>query len=314
MNNSALKIGVVGLGPVGSILAAHFADAGASVVACDIAREKIDKIRDSGIRLVHTIEKQVKVTEGCYSVTELGDRDLDLVSISVKTPYLKRVLEELYRVASPSLFVMSAQNGIDNEEEVAKLFGRDRTLRMVINYAGSMEDMNTVDVTFFNPPNYMAALTGHGESLARRLVELLNSVGLKTEIAGDIRVHVWVKAIMNAALCPVSALTGLTMQDVMETAPGTEVVTAILDESVEVAGREGIRLPEGFRDRAIEYMKKGGHHRPSMLVDVENGLPTEIDHLNGKIVEYGQKHGVATPANSTMTALIRLMEKKITRQ
>ncbi|MFQ6615739.1 MAG: ketopantoate reductase family protein [Fidelibacterota bacterium] len=312
MNNASLKIGVVGMGPVGSILAAHFADAGAWVVACDVVREKTDRIRDSGIRLVNAIEKQVKVAKTCYSVTELGGHDLDLVSISVKTPYLKRVLKELLPVASPSLFVMSAQNGIDNEEEVARVFGRDRTLRMVINYAGSMEDLNTVDVTFFNPPNYLAPLSDHGELLAQRLVGLLNSVGLKTQIPGDIRVHVWTKAIMNAALCPVSALTGLTMEDVMETAFGVETVTAILDEGIEVAGKEGIHLPEGFRDQALDYMKKGGRHRPSMLVDVEKGLPTEIDHLNGKIVEYGKRHGVATPTNGTLAALIRLVEKRIT--
>ncbi|MFQ6676423.1 MAG: ketopantoate reductase family protein, partial [Fidelibacterota bacterium] len=158
-------MGVVGLGPVGSILAAHFAEGGASVTACDIIREKIDRIRDSGIHLVHTIEKRVEVAGGCYSVKELGEYDLDLVSISVKTPYLGKVLDELSRVASPSLFVMSAQNGIDNEEEVAKVFGRDRTLRMVINYAGSMEDLNTVDVTFFHPPNYLAPLTEGGRSM-----------------------------------------------------------------------------------------------------------------------------------------------------
>ncbi|MFQ6673429.1 MAG: ketopantoate reductase family protein [Fidelibacterota bacterium] len=303
-----LRVGIVGMGPVGSTLAAHLLEAGAFVVPCDILREKIDAIKKSGIRLKNTIEKEVRVTDVCYSVGELVSYNLDLVSISVKTPYLGLVLTELFDVAPEDLFVMSAQNGIDNERDVARVFGEDRTLRMVINYAGSMIDVNTVNVGFFHPPNYLAPLAPKGERMAHQIVDLLNAVGLTTRITDAIQDHVWEKAILNSALSPVCAITGMTMQDVMDSSHGIRVVEALLDESMGVAEVVGIRFPEEFRDSCIQYLKGGGPHRPSMLVDIDNGLPTEIDRLNGKIVEYGRKHGVPVPVNLTISRLIRLME------
>ena len=307
-NNNQLRIGVIGLGPVGCVLAAHFIESGVFVVACDIMPQKMDKIKKSGIQLKHTIQKKVKVENVCYSVQELEMYDLDLAVISVKTPGLKKVLGQLSEIASENLFVMCAQNGIDNEQEAARVFGDDRTLRMVINYAGNMSDLNTVHVSFFNPPNYVAALMPKGEEIAKKVSELLNSVNLQTEIPEDIQDLVWEKAILNAALSAVCAITRKTMKEVMDFPQTYELVESIIKESVRVAEIEGIELGKKFRQFCIRYLKNAGHHRPSMLVDLENGRLTEIDQLNGKIMEYGRKHYVPTPLNLAVTALVHMME------
>jgi len=303
-----MRVSVVGMGPVGSTLAAHLIEAGAFVVPCDILHDKIDKIKEDGIRLEYTIQKHVKVEEACYSIEELKKYDLDLIVISVKTPNLGKVLELASDLASEKLYVMSAQNGIDNEVEVAKFFGEEKTLRMVINYAGNMIDLNTVHVSFFNPPNYVASLMPRGEEIAKKFAEMLNSVGLTTEIPDDIQDYVWEKAILNAALSAICAITHRTMKEVMDFPQTVELVEAIIDESVHVAEKEGIDLGENFRHFCIQYLKNAGHHKPSMLVDIENGLLTEIDSLNGKIVDYGRKHNIPTPINFCVTALIHLLE------
>lgn len=307
-NNNQLRIGIIGLGPVGCVLAAHLIESDAFVVVCDIMPQKMDKIKKSGIQLKHTIKKKVKVENVCYTVQELQMYDLDLAIVSVKTPGLKKVLTNLYEIDSERLFVMCAQNGIDNEQQAAKIFGDARTLRMVINYAGNMSDLNTVHVSFFNPPNYLAALMPQGEEIATKIVKLLNSVGLQTEIPEDIQDLVWEKAILNAALSAVCAITRRTMKDVMDFENTFELVEAIIKESVQVAEAEGIELGKKFRQFCIRYLKNAGHHRPSMLVDLENGRLTEIDQLNGKIMEYGRKHYVPTPLNLAVTAIVHMME------
>ncbi|MFQ6009323.1 MAG: ketopantoate reductase family protein, partial [Candidatus Zixiibacteriota bacterium] len=253
--------------------------------------------------------KEVSVTETCYSVQELVKYDLDLVVIAVKTPSLGKVVAALQKVVPERAFVMCAQNGLDNELEIARTFDKDRTLRMVVNYAGGMSAPNTVHVTFFNPPNYVAALTPKGKAVASTIAQLLSSVGLKTEAPDTIKKYVWEKAILNAALAPVCAITRLTMKDVMDHPQGLEIVTAIIDESVRVAEAEGIAFEEDFREFCIKYLKGGGYHRPSMLVDLQNGLKTEIDYLNGRIAEYGRKHGLPNPFNQTITALVHMLER-----
>ena len=307
-NNDPLRIGIIGMGPVGCVLAAHLIEAGAFVVPCDIMPKKMDKIKKSGIQLKYTIQKKVKFEHVCYSVQELEMFDLDMAIVSVKTPGLKKVLEQLFEIDSDKLFVMCAQNGIDNEQEAARIFGDERTLRMVVNYAGNMSDLNMVHVSFFNPPNYVAALMPKGDHIAQKIAALLNSVKLDTEIPEDIQDLVWQKAILNAALSAVCAITRRTMKDVMDYPRTFELVEAIIKESVQVAETEGIELGKKFRQFCIRYLKNAGHHRPSMLIDLENGRLTEIDQLNGKIMDYGRKHYVPTPLNLAVTALVHMME------
>lgn len=309
-DKNQLRVGIVGMGPIGCTLAAHLIEAGAFVVPCDIDRARIDKIKSDGIHLENVIQKDVKVAQACYSLDELQEYDLDLVAVSVKTPSLKIVLSQLSKIASDKMFVMCTQNGMDNELEVAKVFGEDRTLRMVVNYAGNVKDLNVAHLIFFNPPNYLAPLSPKGRGIAEKVAELLNATGLKTEIPDNIQNYIWEKAILNAALSPVCAITGKTMKEVMDSPFGFDLVEAILDESVRIANAEGIKLPENFRDFSIKYLKSGGYHKPSMLVDIENGLPTEIDFLNGKIAKYGDKHNLPSPYCKAITAFVHLMEQR----
>ncbi len=309
-NTKQLRIGVVGIGPVGAVIAAHLLEAGAFVVLCDVMRKRMDEFKEKGIVLQHSIDKTVEVTDVCYSIQELEMYDLDLVILSVKTPALKSVVNQLKEIATEKMFVMVAQNGIDNEMIAAAEFGEDKTLRMVINFAGNVTKNNHIHVSFFNPPNYLAALLPPGEQLADQIVEMLNSKGLKTIIPDDIFDHIWEKAILNASLSAVCAITHKTMKEVMDFPMTLDLVEAIIDESVRVAEKERIELGKKFRRYSIRYLKNAGHHRPSMLVDLENGNRTEIDQLNGKIVEYGRKHYMPTPLNQSVTAMIHLLEHK----
>ncbi len=303
-----LRVGVVGLGPVGTILAAHLIDAGADVVLCDVDRERIDTMKKGGIRLEQTVEKTVDVGAGCYSVSELKQFDPDLVAVAVKTPTLEKVVPLLAEIATDKMYVMCVQNGLDNELEIANSLGEDRTLRFSINYAGGMIEPNVVKVTFFNPPNYIAALTSQGDAIAAEIARLLTSAGLETKVPENFRYHIWIKAILNSALSPVCAITGLTMKEVTDYPLGLQLVTALIDESVRVAEAEGLKFDEGFKEYCIKYLKGGGYHRPSMWVDLDAGLPTEIDFLNGRIAHYGRKHGLPTPYNDTITALVHMLE------
>jgi 2-dehydropantoate 2-reductase len=101
------------------------------------------------------------------------------------------------------------------------------------------------------------------------------------------------------------------MKDVMESPEGLAVVKAIIDEAIAVAEAEGILFGKDFRQSCITYLKGGGDHRPSMAVDLENGLPTEIDHLNGRIIEYGLKHNLPTQVNQTVTALVQMAQRSM---
>jgi 2-dehydropantoate 2-reductase len=303
-----MKIGVIGMGPVGSILAAHLIEAGVYVVVCDNGSDRINEIKKNGIVLKHSINKHIQVKETCSSLHQLKKYDVDLVIIAVKVTALDQVHVELLDIATDKMYVLCAQNGIGNELKVSKVCGEDKTLRMVINYAGNINNDNTVNVSFFNPPNYVAAMLPQADHMAKKLSELLSSTGIETKVSKNIQNYVWRKAILNAAISPICAITQKTMKDVMSFPKTFKLVEGIIDESIKVADMEGIELGKNFRQFCIQYLKKTGQHKPSMLIDFESGRDTEIDFLNGKIVKYGQKHYLPTPFNQSVTALIHLLE------
>ena len=160
-------------------------------------------------------------------------------------------------------------------------------------------------MSFFNPPNYIGMIDQGAEKKARELAGLITASGLDTSFTNDIKRYEWIKAILNAALSPVCALTRRTMKQMMDQRDTRQLAREILREGKEVAEACGFELESDFIEKGIGYLDKTGHHKTSMHVDLELGNPTEIDFINGKIVQYVKLRGVPTPYNSAIVALIK---------
>jgi 2-dehydropantoate 2-reductase len=148
--------------------------------------------------------------------------------------------------------------------------------------------------------------------LAQRLAATLTGVNLETEQVSSIVIidKIWEKTILNAALSPLCAISRLTMKEAMDNGDTLEIVEQILYEAVEVAKAEDIKLPDNFVKLAIRYLSAAGNHMPSLAVDLINKRDTEIDYMNGKIVDYGRKHYVKTPLNLMLTNLVNAISCK----
>jgi 2-dehydropantoate 2-reductase len=144
-----------------------------------------------------------------------------------------------------------------------------------------------------------------------RLADACTRAGLPTTAVADARGPQWRKVIFNAATNPVGALTGLSHGRVCEDPALRRLVSGLVDEGKAVAAAEGIELdadPEELIDHAarpdVAY-----DHKASMLQDVEARHETEIDYLNGGIVRFGRVHGVPTPLNAAIVALVKGLER-----
>jgi 2-dehydropantoate 2-reductase len=301
------RFGIVGVGPVGSIMAAHLAKAGHNVTLVDILRAHMDEIKTNGLSITGFKEMNVPFSRAnlCYGIDEMSGKDVDVVFISVKASVLPQILPILKQVAKPGMTFISLQNGLDNEDLIADVFGKENTLRIVVNYAGNLIDNGKVRMSFFNAPNYIGMIDPAAEKKARTLAEVITAADLETAFTSDIRKYEWEKIILNAALSPVCALTRRTMKQMMEFEDTRGLVEAVLREGIEVAEANGIYFESGFLEHCMGYLDKAGHHRTSMHVDIEKKNPTEIGFINDKIVKYGKAKGIPTPYNSTIVSLIR---------
>jgi 2-dehydropantoate 2-reductase len=303
------KIAVIGAGPIGGILGAHLAHAGHYVMLCDILKDHLDAIKERGLTVTGVSEMTAKCERLAYNVSELSHfPEADTIVICTKASIMPRLIPEIKKVAQPGARFISNQNGLDNEDFVAETFGPDNVLRIVPNYAGGRVGGGEIWMSFFNPPNYIGAMTPKGEPAARQVAEMMTEAGLETQFTTDIKKYEWEKVILNAALNPVCALTRKRMKDMMDFELTESLAVELVREGVKVAEAAGVTFDEGFLEHGIQYLKKAGYHKPSMLQDVERGALTEIDWINGKIVEHGRAHGIKTPYNFAITALIKGLE------
>jgi len=306
-------IAIIGMGPVGSILAAHLAKGGEDVVAEDILEEISAKIRKDGLNISGITKLTAKIDRTANSISELAEYDPSIIFIATKACFLTHVLPELKKVYTPEMKIVSYQNGLDNERIIAETLGIDTAYRAIINYAGNLVSLGNVSMNWFQPPNYIGALHGDRyttDETTEYITKAMTASGLKTEETAEIKKHVWEKTILNCALCSICAMTGQTMKAAMEFEYSRDLAVRMLEEGLEVAKANGFNFGSKALDQFTSYLEKGGAHKPSMLVDVENKRPTEVDFMSGAIARYGNMYGIPTPVNLTLTNLLKAVENQ----
>ena len=318
MATKNITFGVIGLGPIGSILAAHLAKSKVDLVVQDAMpnirlKVKQDGINISGITTLHT--KIVKVAD---SIPELAKFGAEIVFIVTKACYLKDILPEIKQTHTPKMKIVSFQNGLDNERLITEQLGIDTAYRVVINYAGNLANPGNAVMNWFQPPNYVGAFHSGGkyttDETTRVIAGAMTEAGLKTEESSDIKKHVWEKTILNAALCSICGVTGQTMKEAMEFEHSRKLAIEILKEGIKVAKKDGYDFGDDALTRFTSYLEKGGAHKPSMLIDIEHKRPTEVDFMSGAIARYGEKYKIPTPVNSTITELIKTIENRYSKR
>jgi 2-dehydropantoate 2-reductase len=301
---------VVGAGPVGSIVAAFLARAGYQVTLCDIASELTEPARDPGILIEGAEELHQKIPNTCSQIDDLSQDPPEVIFLTVKANALPLIASAIETFYHPGLYVVSWQNGIDTEMVLSEVLGEKAVMRAVVNFGCNLVKPGHVHMGFHHPPHFIQELDRESQPAAKAIAEVLTRSGLTTHHTEQIVSMVWRKTILNACMNPVCAVTGLTMAQTMNDPIVFQLVDALIKECVSVARANEISLGWDFYPYAIEYMKKAGDHKPSMLIDIEMKRRTEIDFMNGKFVEYGERTELKTPYNKTLRTLVKALEPK----
>ena len=301
-----MKVCVVGCGAVGSLFAANLAQLDdLEVWGYDLAREHVEAINRAGLRLSGAGEVLGRL-RATTDAEELPPCDFGIVATkAMHTQAAIAATAHAFRGGA----VCSVQNGVGNEEAIAE--HAERVIRGTTFPAGRLLEPGHVqwDVKGETTIGPFEASPAPFEAV-ERLAAACTRAGLPTEAVPDARGAQWRKVIFNAATNPVGALTGLTHGRVVEFSPLRRLVSALVGEGEAVAAAQGIELdadPEELIDHAARR-DVAYDHKASMLQDVEARRQTEIDFLNGGIARFGREHGVPTPLNDAITALIKGVE------
>jgi len=307
-----MRICIVGCGAVGSLFAANLATLDdVEVWAFDLSQAHVDAINAAGLRLTGAgdVHARLHATSDASAIPacELG-------IVATKAMHAEAAIAATAHVFAGGA-VASVMNGVGNEEVLAAHVGR--VIRGTTFPAGKVLEPGVVqwDVkgdTTFGPFEPQPATPEEIE----RLADACTRAGMPAHAVADARPAQWRKVIFNAASNPLGALTGLTHGRVCERPDLRALVSGLIDEGKAVASAQGITLdadPEALIDHAAKR-EVAYEHKASMLQDIEARRRTEIDHLNGGIVSFGGRLGVATPLNETIAALIRGIEASWTQE
>jgi 2-dehydropantoate 2-reductase len=302
-----MRVGVVGCGAVGSLFAANLAQlADVEVWVYDVWREHVEAINEHGLRLsgAGDVVGEMRATA---DPADLPPCEFGIVATkSMHTDRAVAAAADAFTEGS----VCSVQNGVGNEEAIAEHV--ERVIRGTTFPAGRLVEPGHVqwDVKGDTTIGPFEARPAPMEAV-ERLADACTRAGMPTEAVADARGPQWRKLIFNAATNPIGALTGLTHGRVCEDPALRALVSALVDEGKAVAAAQRIELDED-PETLIDYAARPDvayDHKASMLQDVEAGRETEIDFLNGGVVRFGREHGVPTPLNDALTALIKGVER-----
>lgn len=304
------KFAVIGAGPVGGIVAAFLAKGGYDVTLCDVIPALLEPALNPGIIIEGIDNLQARVARVTTSVDDLINDPPDVIIVTVKATALPLIASALEGFVAEGRYVVSWQNGIDTELALAQNLGARHVMRAVVNYGCVPLSPCHIQVAFHHRPHFLQELDPQSKDAAIGICNVLTECGLDTLHTDKITDMVWRKSVMNSCMNAICAVTGRTMIEIIIDPILFGLVDALIKEGVAVARANEFSLGSNYYPYCVNYIKNAGNHKPSMLQDIEAGRRTEVDYINGKIVEYGEQAGIATPYNHMIRSLVKALEPK----
>ncbi len=259
---------------------------------------QMQAIEESGLVMSGIVEAVFvpKVTE---DVSVVGD--VDAVIMAVKSPSLKPAMETALPLMKKDGILVTLQNGLRQLEIV-----RDLCPTAVIGVTGMGANLIGPGKVVYagEGDSYFGSLDGDLKRAAI-IAEAFNQVGMDAEVRREIVPEVWVKAIVNAAANPMTAILRCRNEGLIRNEGLMSVCRAVCDEGAAAAKSNGIALPEDPWPRLQRVLKKTGQNKSSMLQDVEKGRRTEIDDITGALVELGERMGVEMTVNRVLWQIVQ---------
>lgn len=299
-----MKVLILGAGAVGLTLAAKLSS------VCDVhavcRQRHADRIQDAGFKMTG-IWGESTCTFSCSE--DVPEADYDYIFITAKSTATESICEQFSDVIK-GREVISMQNGIGNEEIIARYTDKviGGTIITGFEWVGDAQIHVSVET---GPMNLGRFPSGLDDSVLQ-LVELVKSAGVQVTGSENIMSSVWSKVLYNSALNPLGAVMGVPYGK-LENSHAWMIIRNIVKEAFMVTEAEGVVLPWKSAEEYLTFLHdfqlpNTAEHHSSMFQDISSGRKTEIDFLNGAIVERAKEFGIEAPYNTFISEQIRFME------
>ena len=319
-----MKICIVGAGAIGGMLGVKLALAGHEV-SLILRGANLAAVADRGMTLIeengNTLHMQpARVTD---VVTQAGVQDL--VILGMKAHQVAAVAPELPSLMHAGTRVVTMQNGIpwwyfhklpgpylglpitsvDPDGSIARHIEVDRIIGSVVYPASEVVRPGVVRVIEGNRFT-LGEIDGSDTPQLRAISTAFREAGFKAPVSTDIRSEIWLKLWGNLSFNPISALTHATLEDICLFGPTRNLAATMMREAQAIGEKLGVVFKVSLEKR-IAGAQAVGQHKTSMLQDVEQGRPLELQALVGSVMELGRITQTPTPSIAAVHALASLL-------
>lgn len=307
-----MKVGVVGPGAMGCLLAGKIAQAGNEVLLLDHTPDRVKIIKERGViieGLQGNLQVEIPITLHPADLVET-----ELILICVKAYDTQNVARALGHTGDGP-FILTLQNGVGNVEILGEILPKEKIIAGITSQGatdlgfGQVRHAGQGD-TFIGYGFPKGEIDLGQDPQLNRVKSLLDKSGFITQLVPKIEDLIWSKLLINAGINALTALTHLKNGRIIEFSGIKEIMEEAVQEGIWVGKRKGIQFiypdPLGQVKKVCQLT---GNNISSMLQDVIKKKRTEIDFLNGVIVREGQRYGISVPTNSLLTRLVKTIEE-----
>lgn len=265
-----------------------------------------------------TVAAKPDAFDAVAKLDALPRRAVDWILVCVKSydsEDAARALAEHPWLLHDGTRIVLFQNGWGNAEVFTGRFPRERvySARVITGFRRSAP--NRVEITVHAAPVHIGSPFGFDAEPLTELAGAIDAGGLPCQIVSDITRDLWAKMLYNCALNPLGAILGVPYGALAKAEPTRAIIDAIVREVFAVIAAVGFATDwEGADEYLGDFYGKilppTAGHESSMLQDLRAGKRTEIDALNGAVVNLAEKSGIATPVNAALANLIRFLEAR----
>ena len=309
-----MKIVMLGAGALGSTIGGTLASTN-EVHFVDMWKEHVDLINKNGLKMTDENKDWYVKVDARYDGTGIGPADL--VIVLVKSFATKTAIQQLKEtnVIGKDTLVMSLQNGLGNEETIAEVIGEENVISGKTYAGGRLIEAGYVAGRVKGKWTYIGELDGKITDRIQNVCKTFNEAGLLCEVSDNIRGLIWDKLLINVAAGALCGITHLPYGPLYEEEYLKDVAVMAIQEGIDVAKAAGVKLKN--EDPEYPWYAASEGLPPTFKTSIQQSLefkrPTEIDFINGSVVEYGKKYGIKTPVNQTLVACVKGIEKYILR-
>jgi 2-dehydropantoate 2-reductase len=292
------------------------------VSVLDANRKHVERMRDPGLLLDELGEERHVRLDAHADPSDL-EGPFDFALVTLKAPHLESALGPLVERGLARTYV-SLGNGLV-QDRIAAIVGDENLVVGTVEWGATNLGVGHLAQTT-RAPFVIGELGGGTKDRTRLLAGVLETVA-DVRITENISGQVWTKLLVNSAFSGLGAVSGLLYSEVVADPAGREAALAVWREGYDVGVAQGITMDEVLgvpadslvvrgsesrqkADEALDVaMGYAGATKASMLQDLEKGEKTEVDVINGGVVERGKEYGVETPYNERVVELVHTMER-----